>query len=188
MAEKTRSRSIAMQPTVSRPELLVGNSDHAFRQFVHDTLAFSARLQQVRSQLGQVIGLSGTQYTVLIAIAHLQGEDEKVGVNLVADHLHFSGAFITIEINKLVAAGLVEKETDSVDRRRVVLTITPKARALLNELAPVQRPANDLLFSSLSAKDFERLRKIMSRLVGTADKAINLLEYTTPIASARSAK
>src|ERR1700761_6588613 len=110
MAEKTRSRSIATQPPVSRPELLVGNSDHAFRQFVHDTLAFSARLQQVRSQLGQVIGLSGTQYTVLIAIAHLQGEDEKVGVNLVADHLHFSGAFITIEMNKLVVAGGGGKE------------------------------------------------------------------------------
>jgi MarR family transcriptional regulator, organic hydroperoxide resistance regulator len=187
MAEKSRSRPVAPQPTVSRPELLVDNSDHAFRQFVHDTLAFSARLQQVRSQLGQVIGLSGTQYTVLIAIAHLGGGDERVGVNLVADHLHFSGAFITIEINKLVAAGLVEKETDPVDRRRVVLTITPKARALLNELAPVQRPANDLLFSNLSAKDFERLRKIMSGLVETADQAINLLEYTSP-AAARSAK
>jgi DNA-binding MarR family transcriptional regulator len=187
MAEKPRSRSIAPQPTVSRPELLVDNSDQAFRQFVHDTLAFSARLQQVRSLLGQVIGLSGTQYTVLIAIAHLQG-DERVGVNLVADHLHFSGAFVTIEINKLVAAGLVEKETDSVDRRRVVLTITPKARALLNELAPVQRPSNDLLFSSLSAKDFERLRKIMSGLVEAADQAINLLEYTSPMATARSAK
>ena len=69
-----------------------------------------SKTRSMRSQLGQVIGLSGTQYTVLIAIAHLRREDEKVGVNLVADHLHFSGAFITIEINKLVAAGLVEKE------------------------------------------------------------------------------
>src|SRR5258708_39862644 len=91
----------------------------------------TARLQEVRSKLGQVIGRSVTQYTVLIAIAHLRATDEKVGVNLVADHLHFSGAFITIEINKLVAAGLVEKETDAEDRRRVVLAITPKARALL---------------------------------------------------------
>ncbi|MEI9923892.1 MAG: hypothetical protein WDN50_10620 [Bradyrhizobium sp.] len=38
-----------------------------------------------------MIGLSGTQYTVLIAIAHLGSGDERVGVNLVADHLHFSG-------------------------------------------------------------------------------------------------
>ncbi len=112
MATKTRSRKATIESTVTRPELLIEGSDWAFRQFVHDTLAFSARLQQVRGQLGQVIGLSGMQYTVLIAIAHLRAVDEKVGVNLVADHLHFSGAFITIEINKLVAAGLVETETD----------------------------------------------------------------------------
>ncbi len=118
------------------------------------TLAFSARLQAVRGQLGAVIGLSGTQYTVLIAIAHLSGTDEKIGVNQVAEHLHFSGAFITIEINKLVSNGLVEKETDEEDRRRVILTITPKARALLNELAPVQRPVNDMLFRSMSAAGF----------------------------------
>ena len=53
MAEKTRSRTIAPQPTVSRPELLVGNSDHAFRQFVHDTLAFSARFLSSKGSLAK---------------------------------------------------------------------------------------------------------------------------------------
>src|SRR5258708_13738058 len=85
----------------------------------------TARLQEVRSKLGQVIGLSGTQYTVLIAIAHLRATDEKVGVNLVADHFHFSGAFITIEINKLVAAGLFEQDTDPEHRRSFFLAIPP---------------------------------------------------------------
>jgi DNA-binding MarR family transcriptional regulator len=173
---------------VSRPELLIDGSDQPFRQFVHDMLAFSARLQEVRNRLGQVIGLSGTQYTVLIAIAHLQGTGEKIGVNLVADHLHFSGAFITIEINKLVAAKLVEKEVNSEDRRRVVLAITPKARALLNELASVQRPANDVLFGYLSAKDFDKLRTIISELVQSGDSSLRLLDHLAPVTTARAAK
>ena len=188
MGIKTKAKTIKSEPTVSRPELLVGNSDEAFREFVHDTLAFSARLQEIRSRLGQAIGLSGTQYTVLIAIAHLQEKDDKVGVNQVAEHLHFSGAFITIEINKLVASGLVKKVTDEADRRRVVLSITAKARDLLNQLAPLQRPANDLLFRSLSAADFERLRKVMGQLVGTADETILLLNYTAQATPPRPAK
>lgn len=134
----------------------------------------------MRGQLGAAIGLSGTQYTVLIAISHLSSSDEKIGVNQVAEHLHFSGAFITIEINKLVASGLVEKETDAEDRRRVILTITQKARALLNELAPVQRPVNDMLFRAMSAADFERTRKLMSDMVDAADEAIRLLDYNAP--------
>jgi DNA-binding MarR family transcriptional regulator len=188
MATRRKSRKVKIEPTISRPQLMVDGSDAAFRQFVHDTLAFSARLQAVRGQLGAVIGLSGTQYTVLIAIAHLSGLEDKVGVNQVAEHLHFSGAFITIEINKLVTSGLVEKDTDEHDRRRVILNITPKARALLNELAPVQRPVNDMLFRAMSATDFERTRKLMSDMVQAADEAIRLLDYNSPATVVRPAK
>jgi DNA-binding MarR family transcriptional regulator len=188
MATKSKSKKIRAELTISRPQLMVDGSDRAFRQFLHDTLAFSARLQAVRGQLGAVIGLSGTQYTVLIAISHLSSGDEKIGVNQVAEHLHFSGAFITIEINKLVAAGLVEKETDADDRRRVILTTTQKARALLNELAPVQRPVNDMLFRAMSAADFERNRKLMSDMVDAADEAIRLLDYNAPKGPGKSGK
>src|SRR5262249_7468013 len=160
---KTRSRTAktnrkaqkpGIEPTVSIPHLMMDGSDRAFRHFIHDALAFFTRLQAVRSQLGAVIGLSGTQYTVLIAVAHVTGEARKIGVNQVAEHLHFSGAFATIEINKLVARGLVHKDADSVDRRKVILAVSPNGRALLSELAAVQRPVNDMLFRGLSATDF----------------------------------
>jgi len=186
MAAKTRPLRKKYEATASLPQLLVDGSDFALRQFLHDTLAFSARLQAVRGHFGAVIGLSGTQYTVLIAIAHLSSMTKKVGVNQVADHLHFSGAFITIEINKLVASKLVEKEVDAVDRRRVVLTITPKARELLDGLAPVQRPINDMLFRDLSAADFENTRLLMSRMVTAANDAIRLLDYKQPTVNDRA--
>lgn len=186
MAAKTSSRKPDLESTVSRPQLMVEGSDRAFRQFVHDALAFSARLQAVRGQLGALIGLSGTQYTVLIAVAHLSGSDRKIGVNQVAEHLHFSGAFVTIEINKLVASGLVDKDIDEEDRRRVVLAVTPKARALLNELAAVQRPINDMLFRGLSAKDFQKLRKLMSGMVDAADDAVRELDGASRVYQRKS--
>ncbi len=186
MAAKNKARQEKIEPTVSRPQLMVDGSDRAFRQFVHDMLAFSARLQAIRGQLGGLIDLSGTQYTVLIAIAHLSGIDEKVGVNQVAEHLHFSGAFITIEINKLVASGLVEKKIDAEDRRRVVLAITPKARALLNELAPMQRPVNDMLFRGMTTTDFARFRKLMTGMVEAADDAIRLFDEDLPVGKGSS--
>jgi DNA-binding MarR family transcriptional regulator len=186
MAAKTSSRKPDLESTVSRPQLMVEGSDQAFRQFVHDALAFSARLQAVRGQLGALIGLSGTQYTVLIAVAHLSGSDRKIGVNQVAEHLHFSGAFVTIEINKLVASGLVDKDIDEEDRRRVVLAVTPKARALLNELAAVQRPINDMLFRGLSAKDFQKLRKLMSGMVDAADDAVRELDGASRVYQRKS--
>jgi MarR family transcriptional regulator, organic hydroperoxide resistance regulator len=186
MPARTRSRTAkpkrtsyapAIEPTVSSPHLMVDGSDRAFRQFIHDGLAFFSRLQTVRSRLGAVIGLSGTQYTVLIAVARLSGEDERIGVNQVAEHLHFSGAFVTTEINKLVARGVVRKDVDSEDRRRVILTVSPKGRALLVELAALQRPVNDMLFRGLSASDFRKMRKLMSGMVDAADEATRLIEH-----------
>ena len=159
--------------TVSRKALLVDGNDEAFRQFVHDTLAFSARIEAVRNTLASVIGMAGAQYTILISIAQEQGPN-GVGINHIAERLHYSAPFVTIEVNKLVASNLVEKRGNPDDRRRVLLTVTPKAKDLLNQLAAVQRPVNDTLFSTLSAADFQRMRQKMSELVGTADQALNL--------------
>ncbi|WP_245263286.1 MarR family winged helix-turn-helix transcriptional regulator [Azorhizobium doebereinerae] len=184
MAAQARQEPPALaqrrQMTVSKPELMMDGSDRAFRQLVHDTLAFAARIQEVRSRLGALIGLSGAQYTILVAVAHLQDREAGVGVNLLAEHLHLSGAFVTIEVNKLVAAELVSKEVNPEDRRRVLLTITEKAGRLLDELTTVQRPANDTLFDCLTADEFHALRSIVSRLVTTGDRTLKLLEYLAP--------
>jgi MarR family transcriptional regulator, organic hydroperoxide resistance regulator len=160
MPKASKARNGRANPlTVSRPQLLIRGSDHAFRQFVHDTLAFATRIQAIRNALGGVIGLSGTQYTILIAVAREQHK-KGVGINHIADQLHFSPAFVTIEVNKLVAARLVSKAED-----------------LLRNLTVVQRPVNDMLFESLSAEDFDRMRRKMTNLVDHADRAIQLLEF-----------
>lgn len=162
--------------TVSKSELMPGGNDNRFRQFVHDFLAFSARVDQCRSFFGQRLGISGIAYTTLISIAHLESED-GVGVSRIAEHLHLSGAFVTIEVAKLVKAGLVRKRTNDADRRRVLLTVTPKGRKMLDDLVSIQAPVNDALFDCLSAEDFNRLSAMMARLVDCGDQAVAMLAY-----------
>ncbi len=170
-----------MRSTVSKSELMVDGDDQEFRSFIHDFLAFSARVDQCRSGFGRRLGISGIAYTTLISIAHLQGE-EGVGVSRVAEHLHLSGAFVTIEVSKLVKAGLVDKRVNDADRRRVLLTVTPKARDQLDELTLLQAPVNDALFECLSADEFRKLSSIMSRLVPCGDRAVSLIEFDTRMA------
>jgi DNA-binding MarR family transcriptional regulator len=161
--------------TVSKPALLVDGEDRQFRQFVHDMLAFSARVQGVRSGLASAVGLSDAGYSILISVLHLQDSDEGVGVNRVAEHLHLSGAFVTIEVGKLVKQGLINKVVHPEDRRRVLLTVTNAARLALADLAPMQRQVNDALFDALSADDFRRLAAILGKLTTCGDQALGLL-------------
>jgi DNA-binding MarR family transcriptional regulator len=172
----TKIRSAPPPLTVSRAELLVNGSDSEFRALVHAMLAFSARLQGVREGFAALVGLTGIQYTILISIRHLQNETE-VTVGSVADHLHLSGAFITIETGKLVRSGLISKVQDLRDRRRVCLRITRRGRELLSRLSPVQAPVNNVLFEFLSAEQFRAVAAVMGRVVECGDRALALLEY-----------
>jgi DNA-binding MarR family transcriptional regulator len=162
--------------TVNRPELLIDGSDDEFRALVHDALAFSARLEAIREGYGQIVGVTGPQYSILISIAHLS-RCGNVSIGTVADHLHLSGSFVTTETNKLMELGLLKKETDPADRRRVILRLTSKSWDQFCKLAKIQSVVNDQHFASLSRKDFFELRRIMMGLVESTDKALTLLKH-----------
>lgn len=171
--------------TVSRPELLVNGSDRVFRQFVHDMLAFAVRIQEIRNRLGESIGLTGTQYTLLIAIAHEQGVSE-VGINEIAQKTHFSPSFVTIEVNRLVAKKLVTKKVNPTDRRRVLLSVTQSGFDLLNSLTVLQQPVNDELFGPLTRSDFDQMRIKIVDLIKSADRTLKHFDYLLPAQAAKS--
>jgi DNA-binding MarR family transcriptional regulator len=175
--------------TVSRKVLLdPGGSDQEFRQLVHDLLAFAGRIQEVRNGLARQIGLGGAAYSILISIAHLQQREASVGVACIAEHLHLSGAFVTIEVGKLVTQGLVTKETHLLDRRRVVLAVTPAGHALLDELTPFQTEVNDTLFEGLDGEAYATLREVVPQLVNGGERALALLQFMSSAEPARIAR
>lgn len=162
--------------TVSRQELLIDGSDTAFRDLLHDFFAFAAQMEKARAMFGEHIGLSSTQYMALITISRI-GAGGELGINQLAEHLHLSGAFVTIEVNKLVKAGYVVKHPHPVDGRRIIAEMTPRGAAALERLAAFQRPVNDALFASLDARRFAQLRTIFSGLADNGEKALRLAAY-----------
>ena len=158
--------------TVSRSALLAHGSDAEFRGLVHDLIAYGHKLDACRDAFAAIAGISGVQYEILMLVSRADG----LSIGEVAARLHRSGAFITIEANKLAAAGIVEKAPDPADGRRVLLSMTPKSHKLLERLAPYQRRVNDLLFEFLDDKRFRELRVLAAKLVACGDRAVALTE------------
>ena len=173
-AAQASDRSLPL--TTSRPELLTHGRDWRFRHLVHALFGFAAHHERIRSGHARVIGLAGIEYTVLIAIAHLS-QDGDVNVKSVANHLYVSGAFITSVVKRLLRLGLVHKEADSADRRRVTLTVSKKGRAALERLAPIQRRVNDVEFEGLTRQEFELLTGLIDRLIVSGSRAVTLQNY-----------
>jgi DNA-binding MarR family transcriptional regulator len=159
--------------TVSRAALLSGGSDAEFRGLIHDLIAYGHKLDACRDAFAAIAGVSGVQYEILMLVSRAEG----LSIGEVAARLHRSGAFITVEVNKLAAHGILEKASDPADGRRVLLKTNSKSDALLERLAPYQRRINDVLFESLDAKRFRALRALATELVADGDRAVALLDY-----------
>ena len=160
-----------LPPTVSRRALLEGASDRRFRALVHDLLTISARMELVRGHLGARMGVSGPQYSLLIAVTHLQG-DSGASVTAVANALHVSSAFVASETGKLAQRGLVLKRTNPHDRRGVLISIAPAGRIEIGRIGAEIRAINDLFFGALDGTAFAALSAAVGALVASSRKAV----------------
>jgi DNA-binding MarR family transcriptional regulator len=168
MAKSRRKHPV----TVSRAALLAEGSDAEFRGLIHDLIAYGHKLDACRDAFAAIAGISGVQYELLMLVSRAEG---ALSVGEVAARLHRSGAFITIEANKLVERGILQKVADPADRRKVLLKETSKSGVLLGRLAPYQRRVNDVLFEFLDAKRFRELRALAGELVACGDRAVAML-------------
>lgn len=158
--------------TTTREELLVDDSDAAFRRMIWGLLVVARRLPKFPEAFGRHIGITNAGYMVLNATAHLQGTT-GVGIRQIADHLHVPGPHITTTVGKLVEAGLIAKKPNPDDGRGVLASLTPAGQAVLEDLARFQSQVNDVLFDNLSAADFESFARLVETMLGNTERALD---------------
>jgi MarR family transcriptional regulator, organic hydroperoxide resistance regulator len=169
--EPNRGAHYAPPPAISVRSLLSDRSDRAFQQLVFDLFTIAARMELVRSRLASMKGISGAQYSVLRAVALLQGAG-GVSVGGVAEHLHVASTFITAQSRAMAQRGLLQKKQHAVDRRVALLCLTSRGERLVDQIVASVRPLNDVFFGSLERSDFEALTRIMEKLVLSSHEAM----------------
>lgn len=184
----TDTADYRLPPTISTEALSDGGSDTRFRQMVYDLLTVSLRMEKVREALAKTLGVTSPQYSILMAIARLEGA-EGVPVNLVANQLHVTGPFVTVEAGKLVRRGLVEKRRNRSDARSVLLRLSSEGERHLTALAPAVCSVNDRFFGALDRSEFLNLARITTILVRDSEAAVAIARNaaageTTPFPTA----
>lgn len=159
----------ALPATASRQVLLEAGSDDRFRQLVYDLLTISVRMETAREHLARRLGVSGPQYSILMAIARLQ-DRHGVRVGGVAKALHVTSAFIATETGRLARLGLLSKSPNPKDRRGILLALTPRGQAALLKLGPEIRAVNDDFFKPLDRAGFQALASTAAALVESSSR------------------
>src|SRR5215472_905669 len=174
-----RRHSANVALTVSRRALLIGGNDGLFREMVTDLITISLTMESVRAALGARIGITGPQYSILVAVLRMR-HGEHVRVRDVAAYLHVSAAFVTAEVGKLAKVGLLRKLPNTSDGRSRLLSLTRQGEAQLERLTPDIREVNDRFFASLDRSDFVCLARIARELVKDSKRALEFLSLTAP--------
>jgi len=170
------SRSVVTSPlTTSRKDLLDAGSDGQVRSTIHMLIGCGVVMEKLSQGLGHLNGVTGIQHQILAALQRLKG-GEGVSIAELARYVRRSGAFVTIEVGKLIKFALIEKSIDPRDTRRVLLRLAAEGHRRMTRLAPFQRRVNDVLFAGMSAKRFRELSILLEQMLADAERAADTLE------------
>jgi DNA-binding MarR family transcriptional regulator len=129
-----------------------------------------SRLSAFRDDFGRQLGITPSQFAVLMSVAHCQGSS-GVTIRALADHAAMAATHVTTEVGKLMRRGLLKKKASPSDRRSVLVSLTSQGQAGIDSLVPFVRDINDILFKDLDAATMNVVYEFSRRLMINAESA-----------------
>src|SRR6266436_6309890 len=149
-----RGKAFVPPPTITLPPMLKSGGDVAFRETLYLMALTFSRLHTCREAFGRALGLTASQFIVLIGTAYQQGS-EGVSIRALADHTQLAATHVTTEVGRLIDKGLLTKSANTRDRRGVLVRLTAKGEAAIRAVNPLLRRVNDRLFQNVSRSEFD---------------------------------
>ena len=160
-----------MPRTVSHGALLARGSDEPFRETLYLMVLALGRLVTCREAFGRAMGLTGSQFTVLVGTAYRQQRD-GVSIRALADHVQLAPTHVTTEVGRLIRKRLLTKRVNTRDRRGVLVKLSRQGEAALLQVAPFLRSINDLLFQDVARADFAVVSRFLRLFARNTERAV----------------
>lgn len=131
----------------------------------------------VESTIASVARKYDLSHAALNALAVIEGAGSPVPSGEVGNRMHITSGTVTTLLDNLERKGYVTRLSDSGDRRRVLVDITKKAQAVLDEMLPEVQLVSRRIMDALGPKG----QQTLIELLGKVRQAIeNLPDELTP--------
>jgi homoprotocatechuate degradation regulator HpaR len=114
-------------------------------------------------------GLTEQQWRIIRALA----EVESIEIIALSAMCRIHSASLSRILPKLGKAGLISRSSDPADHRRVIVSLSPRGRLVLEEIMPESRKIYEQLARDVGSERLERLYAMLEEFV-------ILLETTKP--------
>lgn len=157
--------------TISRRDYLRSGGDDWFREVIYATVEALGRLLACRNAFGRALGLTASQFAVLMGAAFRQGAT-GVSIRDLARHVALAPTHVTTEVGRLIRRGYLAKRPSPTDRRSVLVSLTARGERAITGVAPLVRGTNDILFQDVAPKDLEVVSRTMRRITSNSVLAL----------------
>lgn len=136
-------------------------------------------IRQADAWLGP-LGLSWESFSLLVTLRRAGEPFQRRPSELLAESLLSSGA-VTNRIDRVEAAGLVERLRDPNDRRGVIVQLTPRGRELADRAIEQHLLHWKELLSGLSGPQHKALTGLLAQLLADMELAADLRQGAGPL-------
>ena len=147
-----------------------GKNQDLVRQFAWAVASINVHLQEIRYFWAKILGISGPQWMILMAVAEID-QDDGVPVNVVSKKLHVDSSFVTTQSKLLEKKGFIRRKNSSEDGRIVQMSLTNKTTKLLASLASQQETLNEFIFAEFDDRELGELTDRLAALRNRLEKA-----------------
>ena len=155
-----RGKEFVPPATITLTPMLKAGGDVAFRETLYLMALTFSRLTTCREAFGRLLGLTASQFIVLIGTAYRQG-NEGVSIRALAYHPQLAATHVTTEVGRLIAKCLLTKQPRARDREDAIRAVNPFLRRV-----------NDLLFTDVSREDFAIVSGFLEKFALNSEYAL----------------
>jgi DNA-binding MarR family transcriptional regulator len=166
-----RRSQFTVPRTISRKDFFKDGSDDWFRDALYRLVQTLSRLVVCREAFGRKLGLTGSQFTVLIGVAYRQG-DSGITIAALSNYIGLAATHVTTEVGRLMRKDLLFKRQNASDGRSVLISLSPKGEAAVEEVSAMVRTINDLLFKNIDRKQLDMMNEFAKTLLTNSEYAI----------------
>ena len=134
---------------------------------------FSFIANRVSAKLARMYGerfnLSVTGWRIIAVL----GQHEPLSAKQLANRTGMDQVNITRAVTQLASQGMVSRRIDRIDRRRIVLRLSKKGRAVFDMVLPLAESLEAAILQELTVAQTEELRRTMAVLVRRTEEILS---------------
>lgn len=112
-------------------------------------------------------GLSKTAFDILMFLAN------NPSFNTAKDIVKYRALkanHVSVNVDKLVQEGYLERYTDAKDRRKVILSCTPKTAPIIEKGREMKKAFSEKILAGIPKESLETLREVMEKVSKNIDE------------------